>query len=215
MGTGDLAQLKVYYAWNEKAYPRDAMRTMFVSNHDKNAWEGTEFEQFGDALKAAIVLSVVGEGMPLIHSGQEAGNDRRLEFFERDPIVWREHPLCELYRKLFALKRTNTALWNARRGARMINVPNSLPANVFSFVRQNERDKVFAVLNLSAESRSVTFGESLCHGAYTDYLTNEPIKVGGDTTLTLEAWSARILVQEPGRFPAAAGSGTVLAPVEG
>lgn len=52
MGTGELAQLKVYYAWNEKAYPRDAMRMMFVSNHDKNAWEGTEFEQFGDALEA-------------------------------------------------------------------------------------------------------------------------------------------------------------------
>lgn len=51
------------------------------------------------------MLSVVGEGMPLIYSGQEAGNDRRLEFFERDPIVWREHPLGELYRKLFALKR--------------------------------------------------------------------------------------------------------------
>ncbi len=128
MGKADLEQLKVYYAWNDKSYPRDAMRMMFVSNHDMNAWAGTEFEQFGDALEAAIVLSVVGEGMPLIYSGQEAGNDRRLEFFERDPIVWREHPQGELYRKLFALKRTNTALWNARWGARMVNVPNSLPA---------------------------------------------------------------------------------------
>ena len=61
MGKGDLEQLRVYYAWNEKAYPADSMRMMFVSNHDKNAWEGTEFEQFGDALEAAIVLSVVGE----------------------------------------------------------------------------------------------------------------------------------------------------------
>jgi len=194
-GTGDLEQLKVYYAWNEKAYPRDAMRMMFVSNHDKNAWEGTEFEQFGDALEAAIVLSVVGEGMPLIYNGQEAGNDRRLEFFERDPIVWREHPMGDLYRKLFALKRTNTALWNGRWGARMICVPNSVPANILSFVRQNERDKVFAVLNLSPESRTVTFGESLCHGDYTEYLSDERIKVDGDTTLTLEAWSARVLVQ--------------------
>ncbi len=79
----------MYYAWNEKAYPADIMRMCFVSNHDKNAWEGTEFEQFGEALEAAIVLSVVGEGMPLIYSGQEAGNDKRLEFFEQDPIVWR------------------------------------------------------------------------------------------------------------------------------
>jgi len=77
----------------------------------------------------------------------------------------------------------------------MSNVPNNLPASVFSFVRQNERDKVFAVLNLSPESRTVTFGESLCHGDYTEYLSDEPIKVDGDTTLTLEAWSARVLVQ--------------------
>ena len=89
---------------------------LFVSNHDHNAWEGTEFEKFGDALDAAIVLSVVGEGMPLIYNGQEAGNDRRLAFFEKDPIEWREHPQGELYRRLFALKKANTALWNARLG---------------------------------------------------------------------------------------------------
>ena len=79
MGKADLEQLKVYYAWNDKAYPRGVMRMTFVSNHDKNSWEGTEFEQFGDALEAAIGAAVVGEGMPLIYSGQEAGNDRWLE----------------------------------------------------------------------------------------------------------------------------------------
>ena len=163
----------MYYAWNDKAYPRDVMRMTFVSNHDMNAWAGTEFEQFGDALEAAIVLSVVGEGMPLIYSGQEAGNDRRLEFF----------------------KRANTALWNARWGARMINVPNSMPASVFSFVRQNEQDKVFAVFNLSPAARTVTFSETLCHGTYTDYLTNDVINVEGDTVLALDAWAARIFVQ--------------------
>ena len=41
-GQADLDQLLVYYAWNEKAYPADAMRMIFVSNHDKNAWDGTE-----------------------------------------------------------------------------------------------------------------------------------------------------------------------------
>jgi len=89
----------------------------------------------------------------------------------------------------------NTALWNARWGARMINAPNSMPASVFRFVRRNQQDKMFAVLNLSPEARTVTFSESLCHGADTDYLANEPIKVDGDTALTLDAWSARIFVQ--------------------
>ncbi|HEX8852840.1 MAG TPA: alpha-amylase family glycosyl hydrolase, partial [Pyrinomonadaceae bacterium] len=116
----DLSGLFIYYSWNESSYPPESMRMTFVSNHDKNAWENTEFEAFGQGLEAAMVLSAVGEGMPLVYNGQEAGNPRRLQFFEKDPIEWREHPNGELYKKLFALKKKNTALWNAQWGARMI-----------------------------------------------------------------------------------------------
>ncbi len=194
MGKADLTSLFVYYSWNEKAYPQDCMRMMFVSNHDKNAWEGTEFEQFGDALEAAIVLSVVGEGMPLIYNGQEAGNTKRLAFFERDPIEWKEHPLGSLYKKLFALKKVNTALWNGKWGARMIQVPNSAPAAVFSFVRQNGQDKVFAVLNFSAEQQSVVFEDGLYHGQYLEYFSQEVVDLSGSTQLELEPWTYRIFV---------------------
>lgn len=51
----------------------------FVSNHDQNAREGAEFEHFGASVEAAVVGSVVGEGLPPIDGGQEAGNDRRVE----------------------------------------------------------------------------------------------------------------------------------------
>jgi glycosidase len=197
MGTGDLEQLRIYYAWNEKAYPADGMRMTFVSNHDKNAWEGTEFEQFGDALEAAVVLSVVGAGMPLIYSGQEAGNDRRLEFFERDPIVWREHPMGDLYRDLFTLKRTNSVLWNAQWGARMVAVPNSASESVFSFVRHNEQEKIFAVFNFSPASSTVRFEETLCHGTYTDYFAAEQVIVDDATSFELTAWGFRVLVGVP------------------
>jgi len=193
MGKGDLEQLRVFYAWNEKAYPADGMRMMFVSNHDMNSWEGTEFEQFGDALDACIALSVVGEGMPLIYNGQEAGNDKRLEFFERDPIAWQEHRQGDLYRELFALKHSNTALWNAQWGARMINVPNSADQVVFSFVRRNEVDKVFAVFNFSPAAVSVTFHASLCHGDYRQFRGCDRVTIDRDTTMTLDAWGYRIL----------------------
>jgi glycosidase len=171
------------------------MRMTFVSNHDKNAWEGTEFEQFGEALEAAIVLSVVGEGMPLIYSGQEAGNDKRLEFFERDPIHWRDHPMGELYRSLFALKHSNSALWNAHWGARMIDVPNSATHAVFSFVRRNEQDKVFAVFNFSGEPQTVTFSEALCQGDYVDYFTGADVDVDAATTMMMDPWAFRVLVR--------------------
>jgi glycosidase len=190
-GQADVNGLIVYYAWNEKAFPHDGMRMLFVSNHDKNAWEGTEFEQFGDGLEAAIVLSVVSEGMPLIYNGQEAGNPRRLAFFEKDPIEWREHSLGALYKKLFAFKKEHSALWNGAWGARMIRVFNSLPAKILSFVRQNEHDKVFAVFNLSAETQTVTLHENLYHGEYVDYHSEAKVKLDA-APMTLKPWEYHI-----------------------
>lgn len=191
----DLGGLFGYYSWNESAYPPDSIRMTFVSNHDKNAWDGTEFEQFGPGLHAAMVLSGVGDGMPLIYNGQEAGNPKRLKFFEKDPIEWREHPNGELYRKLIALKKRNTALWNGHWGATMIGVPNSAPAQVFSFVRQNARDKVFVVINFSGQPRTVTFKDSLYHGSYTEYFTGHAATLDASTKLDVEPWGYRVFVK--------------------
>lgn len=197
MGKASLDTMHVYYSWHEKAFPKDCMRMTFVSNHDKNYAEGTEFEQFGDAVEAAIVLSVVGDGMPLIYNGQEAGNTKRLDFYDRDPIEWREHPMGAFYRQLFALKRENTALWNGRWGATMVNVPNSRPAEVLSFVRRNDRDKVFAVFNFCDAERTVELHETLYHGSYTDVFSGKPVELHDPTTLTLAPWAFRVFVQEP------------------
>jgi 1,4-alpha-glucan branching enzyme len=194
-GKAPATSLHVYYAWNEKAYPRDIFRMLFVTNHDKNAWEGTEFEKFGDGLETAIVFSAVSEGMPLIYNGQEAGNTRRLAFFEKDPIEWREHPLGGLYKKLFALKKSNTALWNGAWGGRMVRVPNSQPSRVFSFVRQQGEDKVFVALNFSTLPQMVTFDERLYHGEYTEYFSGQRVKLDAASQLELAPWGYKVFVR--------------------
>lgn len=195
MGNADLSSLFVYYSWNEKAHPADIMRMLFVSNHDKNAWEGTEFENFGAGLEAAIVLSVVSEGMPLIYNGQEAGNARRLAFFERDPITWQEHPLGDLYKRLLALKKQNSALWNGKWGARMVRVFNSAPMQVLSFVRRDERNKLFVVINFSPVAQRVEFEETLFHGHYTEYFSREQSAFPSAGPLVLAPWESKIFVQ--------------------
>ena len=191
----DLGEIFTYYSWNEKFYPRDGIAMTFVSNHDKNAWQGTEFEQFGPGLDPAIVLSVVGEGMPLIYNGQEAGYNHRLKFFEKDPIVWRPSAEGELYKRLFALKTANSALWNAHWGARMIPVVNSAPNQVLSFVRRNDQDKVFAVINLSGQTQTVTFRDRLYAGHYTEYLSGKIADLDASTRLELKPWSSMIFVK--------------------
>jgi hypothetical protein len=200
-GRADLEPLRVYYAWNSGAWQRDAMRMTFVSNHDMNAWEGTEFEQFGDALEAAIVLSVVGEGIPLIYSGQEAGSDRRLLFFDKDVIDWREHELGRLYSRLFALKKQHRALWNGAWGAPMVRVPNSAESAVLSFVRRHPADaprgeavdSVFAAFNLSPDEQTVQFGEAPYDGNYIDERTGETSELRAGTELVLPAWAHVLL----------------------
>ena len=194
-GMANVSSLYIYYSWNESAFPANSMRMTFVSNHDKNAWEGTMWEQFGEGLEAAIVLSVVGEGMPLIYNGQEAGNKKRLEFFEKDPIQWQSHPIGSLYQKLFALLKQNTALWHANWGTTMIKVPNSNENDIFSFVRQNEKDKVFAVFNFSGKEQTVELGETLYHGNYTDFVTGESTALDASSTLTMKPWGYKVYVK--------------------
>jgi glycosidase len=191
-GKADATALNAYYAWNEKFYPQGAFRLMGVSNHDQNSWEGTEFETFGPALDAMIVFSVVSEGIPMIYNGQEAGNRKRLKFFERDPIVWKPSRYGELYRQLFALKKTNSALWNAGWGATMVQVHNSAPRQVFSFVRENAQDKVFAVFNFSGKAVKIRFKDELQHGRYREFGSGKAVEYGEGSTLTLAPWAYKV-----------------------
>ncbi len=195
-GKADATALYTYYAWNQKFYPKQAYRMLYTTNHDKNSWEGTEFEIFGPAVDSAIVFSFISEGMPMIYNGQEAGNRKRLEFFKRDPIKWQTSPYGDLFKKLLALKKKNTTLWNGEWGARMVQVPNSTPKKIFSFVRQNDQDKVFAVFNLSAAPVKVTFNDQLHHGGYRDFATGKTVTVNDATRLSIPAWSYKLFVME-------------------
>ena len=171
------------------------MRMLFTSNHDKNAWEGTQFEAFGDALESAIVLSFVSKGMPLIYNGQEAGNPKRLAFFEKDPIEWRKHPLEDLFRRLITLKKSNPALWNGGWGADMVQVTNNEPSSVFSFVRLGDSNKVLGLFNFSNQARELQLIEGPWQGSYRDFASGEEQVLRSGSGLLLPAWGYRILVQ--------------------
>ncbi|MBB4080063.1 glycosidase [Lewinella aquimaris] len=193
-GKANVAALYVYYSWNERAWPEDAMRMTFTDNHDKNAWEGSMYELLGPGVETAIALSFIGEGIPLIHNGQEAGLDRRLAFFERDPIAWREHHFADLFRKLISLKKQHSALANAPWGATMIRVPSNHESEVLTFVRQDEHSKILAVFNFCGGARELRFGEQLWHGAYTDGLTGDPVSLTEGDVVGVEGWGWRVLV---------------------
>ncbi len=191
----DLGPLFVYYSWQYRSYPNESMRMTFVTNHDKNAWEGTSRELFGDALEAVVVLSFVGNGIPLIYNGQEWGDQKRLPLFEKDHLHRESHPMGDLYKKLSALKKSTPPLWNGKWGGRMIQVKNSAPEAVLSFVRKKENHTVFAVFNFSDQDLRVTFEESLHHGTYKHWENGDSQMFEAGTVLPVKAFSYRVFLK--------------------
>lgn len=185
-----------YLAHDESTFPKEAYRMTFTDNHDKNSWEGTPFSNFGEGLEASIVLAATVNGMPLVYSGQEAGLNRSLKFFDKDVIVWKKHPFEALYTKLFALKHQNKALWNGSYGGEMIRIFNDKPNQVISFSRTKANDKVVLVMNYSDQTAKVTLHSKYQKGSYTDYFSNQKTDLGEETAMDLEPWSYKILVSK-------------------
>ena len=187
--------IRGYYAGQTETWPHAAMRMVYTENHDQNSWDGVASEIYGPAYEAAIALSFVGSGLPLIYNGQEADNDRQLAFFERDPIVWKDGRHAALFAKLIALKTAMPALHNGRFGAPMVEVPSSAAADVYAFTRGAAGERVFAVFNLSPRPHTVTFSHARHHGTYRDALSGESASFAGGETLELPAWGYRIYAQ--------------------
>ena len=195
LGKAPATALIDFYVKTGEAWPEEAYRMIGTSNHDYNAWEGTGREHFGANLEAMTVLSVVGTGMPVVYNGQEAGNDKRLAFFDRDPIEWREDPMTELYTQLFALLDENTALWHGSVGGKMVRIWTDKTDEVFSFTRDNGSDKVLALFNFSAEDLAVNLLDGPVAGEYRDAFTGEATVIELGDTVDIPAHGWRVLVR--------------------
>lgn len=194
-GSGSGA-MRGYYAGQKTTWPHAAFRMVYTDNHDQNSWDGVASEIYGPAYEAAIALSFVGPGIPLIYNGQEADLARQLAFFEKDEITWREGQYDALFRRFIALKTEERALWNGRHGAPMVEVPSSASGDVLSFVRGEGDGRVLGVFNLSPRAHDVTFELARHHGAFSDVQSGESITFDEATSLFLEPWDYRIFAAD-------------------
>ncbi|QFT77337.1 alpha-amylase family glycosyl hydrolase [Erythrobacter sp. THAF29] len=195
-GEGNANAIRGYYAGQKETWPHAAYRMNYTDNHDQNSWDGVASEIYGPAYEAAIALSFVGPGIPLIYNGQEADLAKQLEFFEKDEIEWKTGRYDSLFRQLIALKTKEPALWNGRYGAQLVDVPNSAPGDVLSFVRGDTGDRVFAVFNLSPRAHDVTFELARHEGTFINALDGTEAIFGPDKGdaygVSLEPWDYRI-----------------------
>ncbi len=179
---------------DDSLFGPEVYRMRFTSNHDENSWNGTDLESFGDGMRTFAVLTWVMKGFPLIYSGQEAGLNKRLSFFEKDTINWEQLHAEEFYTQLATIKRENPALWNGLYGGPMEVLKNNHAEKIFSFVRSKDNNTVISVLNLSNDTLSAEIQLDKSHiGSYTNAFTGEKVEVSEKLSLNLAPWQYYIL----------------------
>ncbi|MEO8711161.1 MAG: alpha-amylase family glycosyl hydrolase [Parafilimonas sp.] len=174
-------------------YPQDALKLFFTSNHDENTWNGSEYEKFGDAAKALAVFSFTWTGVPLIYSGQELPNLKRLHFFDKDVIEWngQQPALEDFYKRLLMLKSSHAAL----HAAGNIHVlPSVYNENIFAFIRCTADSKVLVVFNFSNKDRlQFTLTHPLLEGNFKHLFSDIMYNLGAVQSFEMQAWEYIVL----------------------
>lgn len=180
-------------AERKKTYPAWAYQMQFTQNHDENSWNGTLAESFGEGAKAFVVLTSTFNGMPLVYNGAESGLNKRLQFFDKDPIIWGNYPDATFYKSLLTLKHRNRALWNGEAGGDLVKIPTGRDGQVYAFHRQRDMDRVVVLLNLSNQPQDIRLGGGGYDGRYIEIFNQRPFELKTNLNLTLKPWEYRVL----------------------
>jgi len=143
-----LEQLDIY-----KSQGSNTQKLFFTSNHDENSWNGTEYEKYGVTAKAWAVFTATWGGLPLVYSGQEIPNHKRLSFFEKDELEWslqtKQRTLHDFYKVLFSLRTQNDAV--ALGQTEMLQTPYH--NSIIGFIKKHQNNIVLVLLNISEHNR--------------------------------------------------------------
>lgn len=168
------------------------LKAWFTANHDENSWNGTEYEKYGEMAKALAVFSCTWPGVPLLYSGQEAPNHKRLQFFEKDVIDWGAGCLLhQFYQTLFRLKKENQAL--ATDAAVSVLLTDE-EQRVFAFRRWAGEAEVAVILNFSGQERTAYLNGRM-QGRLTELFDGRTADFSANEGVLLPAWGFAVFTR--------------------
>ena len=161
----------------------------FTSNHDENSWNGTEFEKYGSMMELLSVFNFTWNGMPMLYSGQELPNLKRLAFFDKDMIEWNgECRLHDFYKILLHLHTNNPALRAADANVVTHIHTTSNDRNIFAFLRKNGNNEVLVLLNFGDEKVSFGWVAEGLFGEFVNIFTREITNFSMNREIELRPW---------------------------
>jgi len=186
-GKEPVAKLDEYLA-KQQAYPANAYRMYFTSNHDENSWQGTEFERMGDDhLPAFVLAATLANSFPLLYTGQEGKLSKRLRFFEKDTVTFTDTTLVPFYRAMFAAKAATPALWNGADGGAQVKLAGTGSADVYAFTRSKGESHVVVAVNFGDAAATFAYSGLGAPGTYRDAFTGAAIELAASGSIALPA----------------------------
>jgi glycosidase len=165
----------------------------FTSNHDENSWNGSEYEKYGAMAKALAVFSFTWNGMPMIYSGQELPNTKRLKFFDKDPIEWDgKYELHEFYKILLTLKTHNPALRAADAAVTTYLLETTADRSILAFLRKNGNNEVLVFINFSQQKINFHINDANLAGAFINVFNKEEKNFTAEKYIELPPWDYKV-----------------------
>ena len=141
----------------KKDLPYGAFKMNFIDNHDKNTYDGTLADRFGEeSLGALYTVVFTAEGLPLIYSGNEEDSDISLEFFEKDNIDFGDYKYEKLLTDFCTIKTENEPLYTGLAGGKVRMITND-NKSILSYERVKNGKKITVVVNLSNKEQTVKY----------------------------------------------------------
>jgi glycosidase len=185
-GEADANDIADFIEGDIREFGMKPFRMVMTTNHDENSWSGTVFERYGEGHRTFAAFIFTAYGIPMLYSGQEAGLDKRLRFFEKDTVDFSDPlDLQPFYASLIRLKKENPALWAGRYGG-MPHRINDDPW-IYAFRREKDGNRVIGIMNFSGETQTVNLTDEAVRRTHRDYFTGAEIDLGAGT-LELKPW---------------------------
>jgi glycosidase len=177
--------------------PHDSIKAWFTSNHDENSWNGTEYEKYGEMAMPLAVFSCTWDGIPLLYSGQELPNLKRLAFFDKDEIAWgTEVKLHDFYKTLLSLKRDHAALAAASPLANTHLIHTDHADKVMCYARKAGHEEIIVMLNFSEWPLDVQIFDHLSLEGYVNLSQITTLRNSHPYMVSLPSWGYGVWVRK-------------------
>jgi glycosidase len=181
----------------QRKFPHDTYFMNHVTNHDRNTWDGTEFERLGAGVEAFVALTYVMPGMPLIYTGQEVGLQDRIPFFTKYGGYSQEkNNVYQFYAGLNQLKHEQPALKAGSEGGKWKVYSTTANDKVLFCGRELKGKDVLYLANLSNEEVVIDITDSFPDGEYIDHFTGAVGVWKKGMSMLISPWQYCILIRK-------------------